>query len=176
MLWHTINCDYYRLIITTHTIIVPWPQSSLHTQKIILMFYRVQRDGAMASLPEPHLKLSCPSNSLRRRVLQQGIMSLGLCLCKWTNVNSSRRRWKMMEENRMLASGLHMHAEGVQPPPTHTNACTHAHPKLNSIHHESGFSSLEAHPLFFSLLFCSQCLVGGCLVSKCSDHTRTPQS
>lgn len=124
MLWHTINCDYYRLIITTPTIIVPWPQSSLHTQKIILMFYRVQRDGAMAPLPEPHLKLSCPSNSLRRRVLQQGIMSLRLCLCKWTNVNSSRRRWRMMEENRMLASGLHMHAEGVQPP-THPHKRAH---------------------------------------------------
>lgn len=154
MLWHTINCDYHRLIITTPTIIIPWPQSSLHTQKIIFMFYRVQRDGAMASLPKPHLKLSCPSNSLRRRVLQQGIMSLGLCLCKWTNVNSSRRRWKMMEENRMLASGLHMHAEGVQrslhtPTPTQTLAHMHTQSSTASITRVG--SALWKHTPSFSL-------------------------
>lgn len=40
------------------------------------------------------------------------------------------------------ASGFHVLAEGCAP------AHTHAHPKLLSIHHESGF------PLFNSLLFC----------------------
>lgn len=67
-------------------------------------------------------------------------MTVGLYLCKWINVNSGGEGNDRGKSD--AASGFHVLAEGCAP------AHTHAHPKLLSIHHESGF------PLLYSLLFC----------------------